>query len=91
MAARDDIRPERHEQPTYADEVRAQLRVRCVHLVTKEAFVGVPSEHEQAFEADGPIWWCDRTSEAMGPDGCAADESCHAPCNRTCFEPPVRP
>ena len=91
MAARDDIRSDQSKQPTYADEVRAQLRVRCIHLMTKEAFVGIPSEHEQAFEADGPIWWCEQTSEALGPDGSAADETCHGPCDRTCFAPPVRP
>ncbi len=76
---------------SYRDDVEAQLRTRCIHLRTKEAFVGLPSEHEQAFEADGPVWWCDATGEPLGPDGSAADEACHGPCERLCFEPPLRP
>lgn len=76
---------------SYADEVRAALRTRCIHLRTKEQFVGIPAEHEQAFEADDAIFWCDQTSEALGPDGgsaCGGD--CGAP-GRSCYEPPVRP
>lgn len=74
----------------YARRVEHALRTRCVHLLTKEAFLGLPEPHEREFEADGPIWWCDRTSEALGPDGEAAcAEDCHGP-GRTCYEPPVR-
>ena len=76
---------------SYADEVRAAMKTRCVHLRTKEQFVGVPSEHEQAFEADDAIFWCDRTSEALGPDGgSACGHECGKP-GRRCYEPPVRP
>lgn len=76
---------------SYADDVRAELRTRCVHLRTKEQFVGIPSEHETAFEADDAIFWCDQTSEALGPDGgTACGGSCGAP-GRRCYEPPVRP
>lgn len=74
----------------YAREVEQELRTRCIHLMTKETFLGIPSEHEQAFEADEPIWWCDRTGGALGPDG---SEACKAPCHkpgRSCYEGPVR-
>lgn len=76
---------------SYADDVRAALRTRCVHLCTKEQFIGIPSEHEQAFEADEPIFWCDKTSEPLGPDGASAcGNACGGP-GRPCYEPPVRP
>jgi hypothetical protein len=74
----------------YAREVEGELRTRCIHLLTKEAFVGIPSEHERPFEGDEPAWWCDRTGEALGPDGspvCRAD--CHGPW-RGCYEAPIR-
>lgn len=74
----------------YARDLSRELRVRCVHLLTKEAFVGVPSAHETPFAADEPIWWCDRTGGALGPDGstvCRRD--CHAP-GRACYEAPLR-
>jgi hypothetical protein len=74
----------------YTREVEAELRHRCVHLLTKEAFVGIPSEHEQAFPADEPIWWCDRTGESMGPDEApACRRDCHGP-GRSCYVAPVR-
>lgn len=77
---------------SYRKEVEAQLRVRCVHLETKEAFVGLPAEHEQAFAADDAILWCDQTGEALGPDGNAAEmEGCHGECPRACYQPPLRP
>jgi hypothetical protein len=74
----------------YTRRVEQQLRVRCLHLRTKEAFTGLPSAHEREFEADGPVWWCDRTGEALGPDGSqACTDDCHGP-GRSCYEPPVR-
>ena len=74
----------------YTREVEHDLRRRCLHLLTKEAFAGLPSQHEEAFAADEPIWWCDRTGEALGPDGSAAcQRDCHGP-GRTCYEAPVR-
>ena len=75
----------------YAEEVRAAMRTRCVHLRTKEQFVGIPSDHERPFEADDAIFWCDRTFEALGPDGEAAcSRECAAP-GRTCYDAPIRP
>lgn len=74
----------------YARRVEKELRTRCVHLLTKEAFLGPPEDHEREFEADDPIWWCDRTSEPLGPDG---REACAESCRdgrRPCYEPPVR-
>ncbi|MDJ0973511.1 MAG: hypothetical protein QNJ98_03560 [Planctomycetota bacterium] len=76
---------------SYRQQVEDQLRTRCIHLRTKEAFVGLPSEHEEAFPADAAIWWCDETGEPLGPDGHAADEGCHGPCDRPCFQAPIRP
>ena len=39
--------------------------------------VGLPEAHEEEFPADEPIWWCERTGEALGPDG---SEACRAKC-----------
>lgn len=76
----------------YRAQLEAELKVRCIHLQTKEAFVGLPSEHEQAFAADGPIWWCEQTSEPLGPDGAAAEQTaCDGSCPRPCYEAPIRP
>lgn len=76
---------------SYADDVRAALRTRCLHLRTKEQFVGIPAEHEQPFAADDAICWCDQTSEALGPDGgSACNTACGRP-GRRCYEPPIRP
>ena len=78
-------------EPTYADRIRAELRVRCIHLRTKEAFVGIPAAHEQGFPLDDALWWCDQTGEALGPDGASACHAdCHAP-GRTCYVAPQRP
>ncbi len=76
---------------SYADDVRAAMRTRCIHLRTKEQFVGIPSEHEQPFEGDDAIFWCDQTCEALGPDGgTACGTECGLP-GRPCYEPPIRP
>jgi len=70
----------------YRRDVEAELRIRCIHLKTKEAFVGLPSEHETAFPADGPICWCDQTGEPLGPDAAPADPGgCHGASPRTCY------
>ena len=74
----------------YTRAVRAELRVRCIHLLTKESFLPLPPESARAFEADEPIFWCDRTGEPLGPDG---SEACRAQCHgpgRACYEGPVR-
>jgi len=74
----------------YTRAVQSELRVRCIHLLTKEAFLGLPAEHEREFEADEPIWWCDKTHAPLGPDG---SEACRASCHgkdRACYEGPFR-
>ncbi|MDJ0521467.1 MAG: hypothetical protein QNJ90_05270 [Planctomycetota bacterium] len=77
-------------QGEYRRKVLDELRVRCIHLTTKEQFVGLPEDHEQEFPADEPIWWCAQTSEPLGPDGSeACRENCQKP-GRTCYEGPVR-
>ena len=74
----------------YTRAVESELRVRCLHLLTKQAFLALPAESEREFEADEPIWWCDRTGEALGPDGSeACRATCHGP-GRGCYEGPVR-
>lgn len=74
----------------YTRAVQSELRVRCIHLLTKQAFLALPAESEREFEADEPIWWCDRTGEALGPDGSeACRQHCHGP-GRACYEGPVR-
>ena len=73
----------------YTNDVRDQLRTRCLDLQTKEAFLGIPEAHERAFEHDEGIFWCDRTSEVLGPDDqpvCA--KACGKP-GRSCYTPPV--
>ena len=75
---------------SYRDQVKADLRTRCVHLRTKESFLALPERNEVRGTTDEPIWWCDLTSEALGPDGSAA---CHAGCHgaaRGCYIPPLR-
>lgn len=76
---------------SYADDVRAKRRTQCVHLCTKEQFVGLPSEHEEPFAFDDAIHWCDQTSEALGPDGASACGTACAKPGRTCYEGPIRP
>lgn len=74
----------------YTRKVHEALRTRCVHLFTKEMFCGVPEAHEEAFEADGAIFWCDQTGEGLGPDGSEVCEERCAQAGRACYEPPVR-
>jgi hypothetical protein len=72
----------------YAARVRAELRTRCLQLRTKAAFFPIPGSLEQANPYPTAIWWCERTCEALGPDGSAAHPStCDAP-GRSCYEPP---
>ena len=76
---------------SYRQRVKRELTVRCIHLRTKESFIGLPAEHERGFEGDEPIWWCDVTIEPLGPDGSVTcQDRCHAP-GRRCYEPPNRP
>ncbi len=77
-------------QGDYMREVQGELRTRCIHLLTKEAFLGIPSEHEERITGDEPIWWCDKTTEPLGPDGSEACRAhCHGP-GRACYEAPIR-
>jgi len=81
----------REDAGEYRRKVLAQRRVRCVHLLCKEAFTGVPEPHEVEFAANPPMFWCDRTGRPLGPDGSAATEArCHGP-GRSCYESPGRP
>ena len=73
----------------YTRRVREELQTRCVHLYTKEGFLGLPEEHEQEFEADGPVWWCDQTGNGLGPDGSIACQEACCRFGRACYEPPA--
>ena len=34
----------------YANEVREELRTRCIHLLTKEAFLEIPAAEKQSIK-----------------------------------------
>ncbi len=73
------------------DELRATLRVRCRQLCTKAAAYPFPDAYATPNPYDTAVWWCARTTEALGPDGSAAGPgACDAP-GRPCYEPPARP
>jgi hypothetical protein len=75
---------------SYAARVRRELRTRCVHLRTKAAFFPIPGDDERPNPYGTAIWWCDRTCEALGPDGSAAHpDGCDAP-GRPCHDAPGR-
>ena len=75
----------------YAQRVREALKTRCVHLKTKEAYLGMPGPEAKESEFDTTIWWCERTCRSLGPDGSAAHPAaCERP-GRACYEPPLRP
>lgn len=80
-----------HDALPYPQRVREALKVRCVHLKTKEAFLGLPSHDTQEGRYDTTIWWCAQTCLVFGPDGgTAAPAGCERP-GRACYTPPVRP
>jgi hypothetical protein len=60
------------DSTAYARKVRAALRVRCVHLRTKAAFLGMPGPGDPENVFDTAVWWCGVTCEALGPDGASA-------------------
>ena len=63
------------------------LRTRCGNLCTKSAVQALPDHDAQPNPYDTAIWWCARTTEALGPDGsCAEPGACDAP-GRACYEP----
>ena len=75
----------------YAARVRAELKVRCVHLRTKAAFFPLPQDGDEANPYTTAVWWCGKTCAALGSDGSAAHPSnCDAP-GRTCYQSPARP
>lgn len=73
---------------SYAREIREVLKVRCVHLCTKAAVHPLPDSDELPNPFDTAIWWCGRTTEALGVDGQPAEpEVCDGP-GRSCYVPP---
>lgn len=75
----------------YARRVREALKVRCVHLKTKEAYLGLPGPDAEESRYDTTIWWCSQTCGVFGPDGgTAVPPACERP-GRACYSPPVRP
>lgn len=75
----------------YAQRVRAALKTRCVFLKTKEAYLGLPGPGSEEGRYDTAIWWCERTCQALGPDGAAALPRDCERAGRACYEPPLRP
>jgi hypothetical protein len=77
--------------PDYRRAVQDALKVRCVHLKTKRAYLGLPELDEVDDDCDTAVWWCEQTCEPLGPDGSSADPGpCERP-GRPCYEPPLRP
>ncbi len=76
----------------YRRKVQEALRVRCVHLQTKRAWLGLPEADEVENPVDTAVWWCALTCEPLGPDASTVEpESCEQP-GRACYtEPPARP
>jgi len=75
----------------YRRKVEEALKVRCIHLDTKRAWLGLPEADEVDDPFDTAVWTCRRTCEPLGPDGSAADPaSCEKP-GRACYVPPTRP
>lgn len=75
----------------YRREVQDALKVRCIHLKTKRAYLGLPEPDEVDDDCDTAVWWCERTCDPLGPDRATADpEPCERP-GRSCYVPPVRP
>ncbi len=89
MAA-DGTSPPSGSAGEYARRVREALRVRCTHLKTKRSFLGMPGPGDAENPYDTAVWWCERTCEALGPDGSTAEpSSCERP-GRPCYAPPPR-
>lgn len=72
------------------ERLREVLRVRCVHLKTKSAYVGRPDDDEPENDIDTAVWWCEHTCDALGADGGPAEPArCDGP-GRACYRGPVR-
>lgn len=79
------------DERSYRRKVQDALKVRCVHLKTKRAWLGLPDEADVENPIDTAVWWCERTCEPLGPDGeSAVPEACEGP-GRGCYVPPTRP
>ena len=75
----------------YRRKVQDALRVRCIHLKTKRAYLGLPGADDAENPVDTAVWWCEKTCEPLGPDDSAAEPgSCEKP-GRDCYVRPVRP
>lgn len=78
-------------EKSYRRKVMDALKVRCVHLKTKRAWLGLPEEDDVENPIDTAVWYCEQTCEPLGPDDeSAVPEACEGP-GRPCYEPPVRP
>ena len=75
---------------SYRRRVEDALKVRCVHLKTKAAFLGLPDEDDVENDLDTAIWWCEETCEGLGPDGSSAEPSACDPRRRDGTAPPPR-
>jgi hypothetical protein len=65
-------------------------RDRCVHLRTKSHYLNAPVPGEPENPYPTATWWCEKTREALGPDGgTACPGACDVP-SRRCHEPRVR-
>jgi hypothetical protein len=74
----------------YRQEVEQALRTRCLHLLTKEAYTGLPEANETRPPVGEAAFWCDLSGEALGPDGSqVCPRACGRP-GRSCYEPPAR-
>jgi hypothetical protein len=72
----------------YRRRVREVLKVRCRHLCTKAGAFPLPEPEDEENAFDTTIWWCARTTEALGPDGSsAAPGDCDGP-GRECYRAP---
>jgi len=71
----------------YRSRLRQILRVRCTHLCTKAAVQPLPDPDQEENAYDTAVFWCGRTTEALGPDGSSAEPgACDGP-GRDCYEP----
>ena len=71
---------------SYRSRLKQLLRVRCLHLCTKEAAMPLPDPDDEENIYDTAAFWCARTTEVLGPDGSAAEPgACDGP-GRACYE-----
>jgi len=71
-----------------ARRLRRELKTRCLHLCTKAASFPLPDDDDPVNPYDTAIWWCGRTTEALGPDDSAAGPDACNDAARACHEPP---